>query len=115
MSSAKRIIMPFKAVDAGDMSGNITGKESNTASLDFAGYFISWTGTSPVGELKFEAQELENGTWTQVDMGSTISISGNSGSHQVVFNTMPFAKLRPVYARTSGTGTLTINALMKEG
>jgi hypothetical protein len=115
MSSTKRVIMPFKAVDAGDMAGNITGKESNTASLDFACYFVSWTGTSPVGVLKFEALELEDGTWTQIDFGSTIAISGNTGSHQVVFNSMPFAKIRPVYTRTSGIGTLTINAIMKEG
>ncbi len=107
--------MPFKAIDAGDMSGDITGKESNTASLDFAGFFVSWVGTSPIGVLKFEAQELDGGVWTPVDFGATIAISGDTGSHQVVFNSMPFAKLRAFYDRTSGTGTLTVNALMKEG
>ena len=117
MSGTKRVIRPFQAVLNGDMSGDIRGKETNTEHMDYASYIVSWTGTAPVGTLKFEAMTYDGAgveVWTEIQFGSVITISNNSGSHQVLFNQIHFAKIRPIYVRTTGTGTLNITAIVKE-
>jgi hypothetical protein len=117
MSGTKRVIRPFQAVVNGDMSADIRGKETNTEHMDYASYIINWTGTSPVGVMKFEAMTYDGAgveVWTELELGSTITISGDLGSHQVLFNQIHFAKLRPFYDRTSGVGTLNITAIVKE-
>lgn len=121
MSSTKKLIKPYPLISAGDMSGNITGSEVVCENQDYAMVLVEWTGTSPVGEFKMEFVQLDatrnNGVdvWEPMDFGSTIAISGNTGSHQIVFQELPFMKIRPKYAYTSGIGSLTVTFMAKEG
>lgn len=122
MSSTKKLIVPFRLIDAGDISGSITGSQVNCAHQDGGIAYIAWTGTSPIGEVQFEFLELDaahntakTDEWKQVDFGSTISVSGNTGSHQIVFTSLPFFALRPKYVRTSGIGSLSVTFAAKEG
>jgi hypothetical protein len=90
-----------------DMSqASVTSNVTRTEYLDNVGIILSWTGTSPVGTLAIQAS-TDNTTWVALDFGSTISISGNTGTHILNINQVPFSYLRAVYTKTSGTGTLT--------
>lgn len=102
----KNVIKSFKMFDAGDISGSITSSTTNVINQDKASIHLEWTGTSPVGTITVEARNGENDSWYELDFGTTISISGNSGDHQLVFNEMPFTDIRIQYASTSGTGSL---------
>ncbi len=102
----KNVIRGYKMIDAGDISANVTSSEVNVINLDKASVFVSWTGTSPVGELKVEAKNADNGTWFELDMGGPISISGNSGNHTLLFNELPHNTIRILYVWTSGSGSL---------
>jgi hypothetical protein len=123
MSSTKKIIDPFKVIDAASMAGNISSAATNVRSMDMVTFFIEWTGTAPVGTLSFSYVEKESinpslEVWKTIDFGTagtTIPISGNSGSHTVIFTVLPFVKMKVNYTATSGTGSLTVTIVGKEG
>lgn len=102
----KNVIKSFKMVDSADLSGNFTSETVNTINLDKASIHLSWSGTSPVGTVSVEARNGENDSWYELDMGSAISISGNSGDHQLNFLELPFTEIRLQYTSTSGTGSI---------
>jgi hypothetical protein len=124
MSTTKRVIDPFKVIDTGSMSGSLTSAATVVRNLDMCTYFVEWTGSAPVGYLSFEYVQKESANpalevWEQIDLGpavgSSIPISGNSGSHTIIFSIVPFIKIRAKYTRSSGTGTLDITIVGKEG
>ncbi len=104
--SRKQSVASFHMIDAGDLSGNITSSITNVLNLDKASIHLSWTGSSPVGDMVVEARNGDSESWYELDFGSTISISGNSGDHQIVFNELPFTSIRLSYTRTSGSGSI---------
>jgi hypothetical protein len=80
---------------------------------------VNWTGSSPVGELFFDASNdyapsSGLGTWQALDFGSQIIISGNTGSHTIAINQLPYRFVRARYVKTSGTGTLIANLSAKQ-
>jgi len=110
-----------KMLDNVDISTSQTqSSESNVENVDQAFVIIKWTGTAPVGAITFEGSndnlnEIKKGTevWEELYMGLVpIDVTGNSGSHHIQFNSMPFKWLRIKYTSTSGIGNLTahINA-----
>ena len=105
--SRKNIITPFKIFDAVDISTNQTqSTPTNTSRLDKASITLNWTGTAPVGTITVEARNGSDDVWHELDFGSAISISGNTGSHELIFNELPFEEIRVLYTAGSGTGTL---------
>lgn len=100
-------------IDAGDMSADITSEIVNVINLDKASIHIAWTGSTPVGELKVDARNGENDPWYELDFNTTLSVSGNSGDSQIVFNELPFTDIRLRYVRTSGTGSVDATISMK--
>lgn len=105
----KSILEPYAIVAAGDMSGSVTSPETSVKNLDQITYEVVWSGTSPVGEIQVQTQVKD--VWQAIAL-PTISVSGNTGSHLITINSAShFHKLRVVYLRTSGTGTLTINII----
>lgn len=110
----KNVIRGYKMVDAGDMSADITSSEVNVINLDKASIFVSWTGSSPVGVLKVEAKNADNGSWFELDMGGPIDVAGNDSNHILLFNELLHNALRIVFTRTSGTGTLNAVLVAKQ-
>lgn len=122
MSGSKRIINPFKSIDNVSLATDITGQETAVTGIDSLFLYVEWTGTAPVGKLVVEflktpSDKSSSGlaVWSEIDFGANISISGNSGSHTIVFSELPFLRIRPRYIATSGTGNLTVTTLGKEG
>lgn len=99
-----------------DMSSSQTSTYSNVLGMDNIGLLLSWSGaSSPVGSFSVEVSNdynnsnaINSGTWIALDFGSTISISGSSGSHEININQLPYSWIRTKYTRTSGSGTLNV-------
>lgn len=108
----KNVVKSFKMFDDGDISGTITSSETNVINLDKASIHITWTGSSPVGVLTIEASNQDPDknspavVWKELDFGSAIDVTGNSGEHDIIFNELPFNVIRVVYTSTSGTGSI---------
>jgi hypothetical protein len=126
MSVSKSLVRPFKSIADGDMANNIIGKATSLERVDNVMFFIEWTGTAPVGILNIQFLKIEQATdgspsdiWSNLSFGgltgTDISITGNSGSHTIVLTQTPFSKVKPVYTATSGSGTLNITIVAKEG
>jgi hypothetical protein len=122
MSGSKRVINPYKSINATSVAANIIGDETAITGIDSLFMYVEWSGTDPVGELVVEflktpSEKSATGlaVWEEIDFGAAIAISGNSGSHSIVFSELPFTRVRPRYIATSGTGTLTVTVFGKEG
>ena len=112
--SVKNALPPYKVLNAVDISTNQTSPVIDILNQDNVGIILSWSGASPVGTIKIQcasplATELSSAAWDWIDLdfGSVIGITGNTGTHNISINQAPFAKLRIVYTSTSGTGSLT--------
>lgn len=106
------VLGPYKMLDAVSMAVSQTSSATNVKHLDKAQIIVDWSGTAPVGEIQIEARQINtNGTivspWVPVSFGGTISVSGNTGQHSLLFNELHFAEIRILYVATSGVGTLT--------
>lgn len=109
----KNVHSSFKPFDAVNIATNQISPVTDIQQTDNISYIVSWAGASPVGELVIEvADEIDpvqqpNWTWVALGFGAPISISGNTGSHDISINQCPFSKIRIRYIATSGTGNLT--------
>jgi hypothetical protein len=102
-----------------NMAADITTDVTNVQYLDNIGIQIAWSGTAPVGEISIQVSndydaKLGIGTWTELDFGLPILITGNSGDHLININQVPFVALRLFYDSGSGTGTMTATACFKQ-
>lgn len=102
----KNVLKSYKMLDSADLSGNITSDITNVINLDKASISISWTGTSPSGTITISARNGEKAPWQEVNFGSAITVSGNSGDHRIVFNELPFTDIKIDYTASSGTGSI---------
>ena len=116
---------PYPVINAQSMASNITGTPTIIQKIPLLSYTAKWTGSSPVGTLKFQVSDdyalnsdgsvANAGTWNDLPVylqGSgivtSIPISGNSDNGAVDIKELGFYAVRPVYTATSGTGTLTV-------
>lgn len=104
--SRKNVVKGFQPFDAVSMAVNQTSPEINVINLDKASIFIEWNGSSPVGAIVLQAKNAADGQWLTVDLGAPVAISGNTGSHQIILNELPFYAIRLHYVATSGSGAL---------
>lgn len=108
----KQQIQPFKAISSGDMSqASITGLETTVAQTDVVQYDVEWSGaTATSGDITIQGT-IDGTNWFDLDFGTTISMTGASGNHQLIIRQVSMVKLRPVYTQTNpaATGTLLIN------
>lgn len=103
----KNLIPSFKLIDAEAMDGNITSEVVNVQNMDIASIHLAWSaGSTPVGTVTVQARNGASDTWYDLDFGSAISVSGNSGDHQIILSEMPFTDIKVTYTRSSGDGTL---------
>lgn len=108
----KNVVKSYKMFDAEDISISATSNSTSVINLDKASILISWSGTSPVGEIEVEARNGENADWVTLDI-ATIAVSGNTGNHRILFVELPFTDIRLQYLADSGTGTLTATITAK--
>ena len=109
----KHVVYGYKAFDAVNIATSQSSLEIEVGQSDYGSIYLSWTGSSPVGVIEVQAKNGEKGTYRALDFGSTISISGNSGNHDIILNEMPFTHLMLVYTSTSGTGSMNAQVTLK--
>ena len=106
---------PTSVITNGDMStASITSTPLVIQQLSLISFQTVWSGSSPVGALQVQTSNdfalngdgsvRTAGTWTNV--GSSVAVSGNSGSLEIALSDVPSYAIRIVYTKTSGTGTL---------
>ncbi len=113
--SRRNVLKHTKLFDADTINTDVTSDALNVENLDKGSINVAWSaGTSPVGTLTVEASNStdneilhSSGTWMELDFGVTIDVTGNSGDHQIVFESMPFRFIRLKFNSTSGTATST--------
>lgn len=123
MGSTKNALVTFKAIDAGDLSGDVTGPTTNITFLDNISVQIIFTGT-PTGTFYIQGSNVANsggligngpGTndWVTVPVVDetgvvTLSASGAAGQYLANLFNLGFAYLRVIYDFTSGTGDVDV-------
>jgi hypothetical protein len=103
----------FTSSGADLSQSSVTSSVTNVTYGDNIGIAVNWTGTSPVGALDIQVSN-DGSTWVSLDFGSSIAISGNSGNALININQLPYAQIRAVYTKTSGTGTLYASLTAKQ-
>ena len=102
----KRFIPPYLVFDNHSIGADTISDATDVSHLDYCHYDISWGGSSPVGVVTVEYLKDGESAWATLDLGSTIDVSGTSGSHRIIMLELPFEKIRLKYTRTSGTGVI---------
>lgn len=107
-------IKPYLLLSAGDLSqASITGNESTVAQIDVINLTVTWSGAQATnGNLTIEYWNSSVQGWIALDFGATISLNGATGSHQITITDIAFEKIRPVYTRTNGSASGTLNIVI---
>lgn len=122
--STRTNLRPQIVLNAASMAVNQTSIPTILQSLSCGSYSISWTGSSPVGNLSLQVSDdyslnangtVNNpGTWDTAPVSvsgtsvTTIPIMGNTGNGFIdILGTGAYA-VRLMYVATSGTGALSI-------
>lgn len=127
MSGRKLVVLPYvdPLINGQSMAASITGTPINIQYTDVPCMHFVWTGSNPVGLIKFQVsinynQNFNTGTWStyQSTPGTDFSIApgGAAGDYFINF-TQPLASpwIRAVYTTAGGSvGNLTFNFGCKE-
>lgn len=112
---ARKNTHAHKMLDSVSMGTSQTSAATNVLNMDKASLFVEWSaGSTPIGTITIEARNKSDGNWYELSFGSSIDVSGNSGSHQIYFTELPFVDIRVKYNRTSGSGTLNATLVIKQ-
>lgn len=105
--SRKLHLGPKNVVEETGMDTTATGIKSYCEYLDLISYDVIWTnGNTPVAVITIDYSN-DGEDWRTIDFGSTISISGASGSHRIDIKPN-FKFVRPVVTFSSGDTDLVI-------
>lgn len=113
--SKKTVLYSYKLLDNQAVSANTTSNTTSVAQLDKASIDLRWSASTLAATVEVQAKNGPSGDWRAIDMGSTITISGASGSHELIFNELPFTDLRLYVAYSSGSGTVDAVITAKSG
>lgn len=123
--STKTSLPPQVVINAASMAANITSSPTILNSMTVAGYYVTWTGSTPVGTLSVEASGdyklnpdgtvANAGTWNALVLSvgvpptasTTIAVSGNTGKEFIDLTKTGAWAVRLIYTFGSGTGSLT--------
>lgn len=109
----KNTIQAFQLLTDQDLSADFISQETSVKNLDQASVRLSWTTAGlPVGEIRFQGLQEKEGTpidpsdWFDIDFDTTIPINSSESDHQILFEVLPFDRLRIRYIAASGAGTM---------
>lgn len=95
---------PLAWSSSGDMSqATLTTAQGNCQHTPIISVECAWTGTSPVGTVQLQGSVSGSAYF---NVGSTVAVSGNSGTVQVSDANAGYNFFRVLYTKTSGTGTM---------
>ena len=106
----KHVIASFKLFDDEAVSADIQSTTVKTDLTDLASIELNWSASTLAANVEVQAKNGKNGAWRALALGSVPTISGASGSHDIILTELPFTELR--VALTSVTGSGTVNAVI---
>lgn len=109
----KNVVKSFKMLDDVSMASSATSSEVNVVNLDQASIVVDWSGSSVNGAVVVQAKNGADGVWFDLDFGSAIALSTDSGSHTLILSEMPHYAIQIKYNRSAGTGTLNATIVAK--
>lgn len=119
MSSTRVSLVPFYVLNETAVASNKTSQITDIGGCDVVQYDIVWSGgsvdfaaTIEVDVLSsFESTTVESAwVWNTLDYGgSTPTLSGASGSHNIIITANPFAKVRARVVHSAGSGDVKIS------
>lgn len=116
----KNAIQSYPIISAVSMGATITSEPTNVEFLDNIGLQIAWTSANAVGTITIQGSNTyvkspAAGTWFDLTFSPSLTQpASNNGDYGISINQFPWAWLRVVYTRSSGTGTLTATLSAKE-
>lgn len=78
----------------------------NVRHTDYGSIHLTWAnGVSADFTVTIQARNGDSAqdSYRTLDFGSAIQISGSSGSHEIIFNSLPFADMKLVLTRVAGS------------
>jgi hypothetical protein len=117
MGRGRKEVLNSRLLDsAKSMAANVTGTAVYTQYFDAVSFQCNWTGT-PTGtfgiEVSLDYDPVSNPsvTWIPVTLSPTVSASGSADRAILAFpagTKISVPWMRPIYTRSSGTGSLDI-------
>ena len=118
MSSVYRVLKPYFVFDATVADSTKYSEITDVSGLLVVEYDINWSGGSSLnGAITLESllykptDDATTWVWQTLDLGSAVTLTGTSGSHTIILNSVPMTQLRLKYTSTAGTAVL--NATIK--
>lgn len=118
MSSTRTELKPFYVLNEVAVSADKTSQITDIAGADVVQYDVEWSnGSSIVATIEVDVLSSFEGTtvesawkWNTLAFGgSTPTLSGASGSHNIIITANPFGKIRARVVYTSGTADIKIS------
>lgn len=109
----KHVVYGYQLFDAVSLASSQTSSVVEVSQTDYGSIYVAWSGSSINGTLEVQAKNGEDGTYRALDFGSTITISGTTGAHDLIMSELPFTHIKLVYTRSAGTGSMTANLTLK--
>jgi hypothetical protein len=118
MSSTRSALLPFYVLDVTALAANQTSLITNVSSSDVVQYDIEWANGSSFDATievdvlsSFEDTTVESAwKWNTLSFGgSTPTMTGASGSHNIILTANPFAKIRARVVHNAGTADVKIS------
>lgn len=97
-----------------DISTSRTGSSITVNYLDNIGVVANWAGDSVLSGTILIQGSNDNSVWSTLDFGSSISIAGVSGNHNINMNQFSFSYVRSRYVATTGIGAMTLDMTIKQ-
>jgi hypothetical protein len=114
--STKSNSYPFIVYQHTAVTTTVTSAITNALQRDDIGYELSWANGSgtPTGTFFVQVQNLNSDTWSDLNFGTAITLSGNSGTHTVSIIHIPFASVRVQYVPSAGQVDLLMTVVTKK-
>lgn len=106
---SRRAVISKLFVSENALNTSLQSEVLNVRQTDGGSIHLVWAnGSSADFTVTVEARngEADQDSFRTLDFGSPIQISGASGSHEIIFNSLPFAEMRLVLTRTAGSADI---------
>jgi hypothetical protein len=91
-----------------DINSDYTSDAVNVAQTDILSCHFQWRSSSLVAEIIVQARNGNDDIddWRELDFGTAINISGTSGEHEIILQSMAFTEIRIFVDVASGSGEI---------
>jgi hypothetical protein len=106
---SRRAVISKKFIDSNALAASLTSQDLFVDMTDYGSIVIKWANGSAANfSISIEARNGSDkqDTYRVLDFGSPASISGASGEHEFIFNSLPFTFMRVVLTRVAGSADI---------